>query len=98
MTKYIDLTKPKEITMKIGNDVIVIPELSYAEYNQVYDYEHNEKTTRKDEAKMTLWLLNRNTSGKVFTEEDLDKLPMSAVSLIYRACILMTQKVLNDPN
>ena len=50
MTKYIDLTKPKEITMKIGNDVIVIPELSYAEYNQVYDYEHNEKTTRKDEA------------------------------------------------
>jgi hypothetical protein len=98
MTKYIDLTKPKEITMKIGNDVIVIPELSYAEYNQVYDYEHNEKTTRKDEAKMTLWLLNRNTSGKVFTEEDLGKLPMSAVSLIYRACILMTQKVLNDPN
>lgn len=98
MAKYIDLTEPKEIKMKIGNDVIIIPELTYGEYHKVYDFEHDEKATREDESKMTLWLLNRNTSGKVYTDEDLSNLPVSSISTIYRACVLMIQNILNDPN
>lgn len=95
----IDLTKGKSIEFSIGELIVSIPELTYKEYVRIQEYENNKaKPTHEEERDIVLWLLNRNTSGKKFTENDLDKLPITSITKIYYGCVQMTLNALNDPN
>lgn len=98
MKEPIDLTKGKSIEFSFGDIIVSIPELTYKEYIKIQDYEKNKDTTREDEKEIVLWLLNRNTSGKKFTVNDLNKLPVSSITKIYYGCVQMTVSILNDPN
>lgn len=100
MKQTIDLNDyaNRYVEFKIGDDIIRCPELTYAGMKKINEYENNPKATAEDESKIILWLLNRNTSAKKFTQKDLDELPSGAVTRIYRECIMLSRKALNDPN
>lgn len=88
----------RAVEFQIGDRLIRCPELSYKDMKRVDDYERNEKSTKEDEAKMVLFLLNRNTSGVKFTQKDLDDLPAGAVSRIYVECVMLSRKPLTEKN
>lgn len=98
MNKPIDLTKGRSLEFSFGDVIISVPELTYKEYARIQDYEDNVNTTREDEKEIVLWLLNRNTSGKKFSIEDLESLPYTSIRKIYFGCVRMTLDALNDPN
>jgi len=98
--KPIDLSAyaNRTVDFLIKGELVKLPELSYRDMKKVAEYEANEDTTQQDELKMVLWLLNENTGGKQFTEKDVYDLPAGAISRIYRECVLLPRKALNDPN
>ena len=65
---------------------------------KINEYENNNKATHEDEAEIILWLLNRNTAGIKFIQKDIDELPSGAVTRIYRECVMLSRRALNDPN
>lgn len=100
MKKIIDLNEYANrcVEFKIGDKVIKCPELTYAGMKKINAYELNTKATVEDECEIILWLLNRNTSGVKFTQKDIDDLPSSAVTRLYKECVMLSRKALNDPN
>lgn len=100
MEKIIDLNEYANrcVEFKIGDKVIKCPELTYAGMKKINAYELNTKATVEDECEIILWLLNRNTSGVKFTQKDIDDLPSSAVTRLYKECVMLSRKALNDPN
>lgn len=82
----------------INGKLISIPELSYKDMKTVAEYEENESSTQADELRIVKWLLNKNTSGEKFTDEDIYALPAGAIGRIYRECVLLPRQALADPN
>lgn len=100
MSKTIDLGAyaNRTVDFTINGELVKIPELSYRDMKKVGDYENDDKKTQKDELAIVSWMLNRNTSGKVFTEDDVYDLPTGAIARIYNECVLLSRKALVDPN
>lgn len=100
MKKPIDLTAyaNRTVDFLINDQLISCPELTYKEMKRINEYEANQASTQKDELAIVLWLLNRNTSGKKFTENDVYDLPTGAVQRIYRENVLLPRQALVDPN
>lgn len=98
--KPIDLSSyaDRAVEFIIKGQLIRCPELSYGEMKRINKYENNKSSTPKDELDIILWLLNRNTSGKKFTEKDVEALPSGAVQRLYRENVLLPRQALNDPN
>lgn len=88
----------RHVEFKIGDKNIRCPELTYAEMKKINEYENNNNATREDESEIILWLLNRNTAGIKFAQKDIDELPAGAVTRIYRECVMLSRKALDDPN
>ena len=88
----------RAVEFQIGDRLIRCPELSYKDMKKVNEYEQDTTTTSDDEAKMVLFLLNRNTSGAKFTQKDLDELPAGAISRIYVECVMLSRKPLTEKN
>lgn len=88
----------RTVDFLMDGKLIKCPELSYKEMKRVNEYETNKEATQKDELAIVLWLLNRNTSAKKFTEQDVYDLPAGAVTRIYQECVLLSRKALTDPN
>lgn len=86
------------VEFMIGDRVVRCPELSYKDMRKINEYEKKEENTPEEETEIVLFLLNRNTSGAKFKEKDIDNLPAGAVGRIYRECVLLSRKALNDPN
>lgn len=100
MKKPIDLSAytNRAVEFLIDGQLVRIPELSYADMKKVNEYEKNENSSQSDELKMVKWLLNKNTSAKKFTDEDIYALPAGAVGRIYREVVLLPRQALEDPN
>lgn len=88
----------RSVDFLINGSLIKVPELSYRDMKKVGEYESNKNSTQKDEIAMVIWMLNRNTSAKKFTESDIYDLPAGAVTRIYQECVLLSRKALVDPN
>lgn len=97
-TINLNIYNERYVEFKIGDKIIRCPELTYADMKKITAYENNDKATREDESEIILWLLNRNTSGTEFVQKDIDVLPSGAITRIYRECVMLSRKALNDPN
>lgn len=100
MKNIIDINdySDRAVEFKIGDKIIRCPELSYKDMRKVNEYEKNKDSTPEDEIEIVLFLLNRNTSGKKFTLNDIDQLPAGAITRIYRECVMLSQKALTEKN
>lgn len=100
MSKPINLSAyaDRTVDFMIGGRLFKFPELSYRELKKINEYEKNDKSTTEEETEIVLWLLNRNTAGKKFTQEDLDNLPAGAVARFYQENARLPYKALVDPN
>ena len=98
--KTVDLNEyaNRYIEFKIGDKLIRCPELTYAGMKKINEYENSDNVTHEDESEIILWLLNRNTTGIKFTQKDIDVLPTGAITRIYKECIMLSRRALNDPN
>lgn len=98
--KPIDLSAyaNRTVDFLIDGKLIKCPELSYKDMKKVFEYEANENTTQEDELRIVMWLLNRNTSGKKFTEKDIYALPAGAITRIYQENVFLPRQALTDPN
>ncbi len=100
MSKPINLSAyaDRTVDFMIDGKLLKFPELSYRELKKINKYEKNDKSTTEEETEIVLWLLNRNTSGKKFTQEDLDDLSAGAVARFYQENVKLPYKALVDPN
>lgn len=86
------------VEFQIGDRLIRCPELSYKDMKKIQEYEKDDESTSEDETEIVLFLLNRNTSGTKFTQDDLDALPAGAITRIYRECVMLSRKPLTEKN
>lgn len=96
LDRYINRT----IEFQLNGELIKVQELTPSMFKKVSDYEMTEdpKKIYEKQTGLVTEMLNRNTSGKKFTEKDIEKLPQSVVNKIYISIVNFTKEPLNDPN
>lgn len=82
----------------INGELIKVPEMTNKQYEKVLAYEAKEGASIQEQRELVLEMLNRNTSGKKFTDKDIAELPQGAVMRIYTECVMLPRKALIDPN
>lgn len=86
--------------VKIFGETITVKEMSprmYSEMNRI-EKDFNAENAGEKRVKVAKLFLNNNMEGKVYTEEQIEKIPFPALDTLCRKVASMKAKVDNDPN
>lgn len=92
---YIERT----VDFKLNGEVVKVKEPSNALFKKIAAHEVTEgEDVFSSQLALVTEVLNRNTTGHKFTQEEVSNLPQSALNIILQESSALARKGIEDPN
>ena len=88
------------VDIKINGSVVTVKQPTASMVKEIRKIENstNEKNDLDNKSKITMLLLNNNTSGKMFSSNEVDEIPYKLQDLIIAEIFKFVAEADNDPN